>query len=366
MNNLAGSIERSGNVNAVNTLLKDNTPYQLEQITEKRAGSTYGGTVDVKSYNVYKDGELVAEQLPIGKIDDFLRENITKVEFDNMVTTSVKAIDEMAALQRAYIERESQVIEEKPETKVKYYKKNYQNDVLDLVASLGDFSQEELDEIEAYITRTQRQQFPTGTLTSRGYIPNTNKGLSPDEIISKLTSLEGLSADIKNKLVQRGFINEMKEVVTKGISNVALQEAKEGSKTLLQNALTDIDQGYLLGLANHHNEKIIDEKKKITLENFGGLENDELKELLTIAGSTKRSDLLLRERNLEKDMPKAVKAWEDFYNPKLETIQKKFSNLLNQLPPTVSVESSETPSGPLFRIDSTKALRGNFCKHLII
>mgnify|MGYP001331876122 CR=1 FL=1 len=353
MNNLAGSIERSGNVNAVNALLKDNTPYQLEQITEKY--DEFAAS-DIKSYNVYKNGELISTQLPITKVDDFLRENITKVEFDNMVTTSVKAIDEMAALQRAYIERESQVIEEKPETKVKYYKKNYQNDVLDLVKSLGDFSQEELDEIEAYITRTQRQQFPTGTLTSRGYIPNTNTGLSPDEIIRQLTSLEGLSADIKNKLVQRGFINEMKEKVSNGISNIALQEAKEGSKTLLQNALTDIDKNYLLDLANYHNDNTLNKRKKINLENLGGLENDDTKELLTIAGSIKGTDLVLRKRNFEKDNKNAVKAWEDFYNPKLETIQKEFANLLNQLPPTVSVESSETPSGPLFKIDSTKDL----------
>lgn len=358
MNNLAGSIERSGNVNAVNALLKDNTPYQLEKtiVPGKSSTGLQGvSTPDTIMYNVLKDGEIISS-LPINKVDDFLRDNITEAEFDGMLKTSVKAIDEMAALQRAYIERESKVIEVKPETKVKYYKKNYQNDVLDLVESLGDFSQEELDEIEAYITRTQRQQFPTGTITSRGYIPNTNKGLSPDEIIRQLTSLEDLSADIKNKLIQRGFIDEMKEVVTKGISNVALQEAKEGSKTLLQNALTDIDQNYLLNLANHHNESILDKKKKIDIANLGGLENDDTKELLTIAGSIKGTDLVLRKRNFEKDNKNAVKAWEDFYNPKFETIQKEFTNLIKQLPPTVSVELSETSSGPLFKIDSTKNL----------
>ena len=67
------------------------------------------------------------------------------------------------------------------------------------------------------------------------------QNISPNQIIKQLTALNGLPEDLKNRLIEKGFIDNMKEAVTKGISNVALEEAKKGSKTLLQDSLSDID-----------------------------------------------------------------------------------------------------------------------------
>jgi len=352
MNNLAGSIKETGSVNAVNALLKNNTPYQIVR-NESSVGSTAPGVnVTPTTYTFLKDGKPVGT-MDIDKVDDFLRDNITEVEFNNMLKTSTDAIKTMASLQRAYIEEESKIIEVKPYTKIKYYKKDFSKDALDVMQSLG-FTAEDQAIVEDYIKQTQSQKGE--------YVPSTVPGMgrrqniSPNQIIKELTALDGLPEDLKNRLIEKGFVNNMKEAVTKGISNFALEEAKKGAKTLLQDSLSDIDQDYLLNLANKYNSAELDDKKQIDLAKLGGLTSDDTKELLKLAGSIKGTDIVLKTRKLEEDNKKAVKAWEDFYNPKFETLQKEIVNTIKKLPPSVSVEFTETPSGPLFKVDSTKDL----------
>ena len=70
MNKLANNIKETGSVDAVNTLLEGNTPYQLEKtiVPGKSSTGLQGvSTPDVAMYNVVKDGEIISS-LPIDKV----------------------------------------------------------------------------------------------------------------------------------------------------------------------------------------------------------------------------------------------------------------------------------------------------------
>ena len=353
MNKLAGNIKDTNSVNAVNALLKDNTPYQIVRNESSVSSTAPGAAVTPTTYTFLKNGKPVGT-MDIDKVDDFLRDNITETEFNSMRSTSVGAIKTMASLQRAYIEKESKTIEVKPATKIKYYTKDFSKDALDVMQSLG-FNVEDQAIVEDYIKQTQDQKGE--------YVPSTVPGMgrrqniSPNQIIKQLTALNGLPEDLKNRLIEKGFIDNMKEAVTKGISNVALEEAKKGSKTLLQDSLSDIDQDYLLDLANYYNKGELDSRKLIDVKKLGGLTGGDTKELLKIAGSIKGTDVILRTRKFEEDNKTAVKAWEDFYPVKFETLNKEAETLFNKAKKLgVNVEIVETPSGPLFKLVTDKNL----------
>ena len=146
MNKLADNIKETGDVGAVNTWLKGNTPYQIEKTIQPGSGSTTGlqgvSMPDTTMYNIVKGGKTISS-LPIDKVDDFLRDNITKEEFSNMNAVSVKALEVGAAMKKAYIVQEQKATEIKPATKIKYYKNNFAKDALKVMDDLVGITEED-------------------------------------------------------------------------------------------------------------------------------------------------------------------------------------------------------------------------------
>jgi len=260
MNKLADNIKDTGDVSSVNTYLKDNTPYQIEKtiVPGKTSTGLQGvSTPDTTMYNIVKDGEIISS-LPIDKVDDFLRDNITQEEFNSMNTTSVKALETVTGMRRAYIEQQQDIVEVKPATKIKYYKDDFGTDVLKVLDRLN-FTDEEKQTVEKYIANTQSQKGEMQLATAPGMA--RRQGASPYQIIQELTALDGLPDDLKEKLINAGFIDEMKTVVDAGIKNTAFKEVNKGIPTMLEDMLTQFDKGELLDLANYFNENIAGAEK---------------------------------------------------------------------------------------------------------
>ena len=362
MNKLANNIKETGSVDAVNTLLEGNTPYQLEKtiVPGKSSTGLQGvSTPDVAMYNVVKDGKIISS-LPIDKVDDFLRDNITEVEFNKMNNTSVKALETVAGMRRAYIDQERQRVEIKPATKIKYYKDNFSKDAIKVLDDLG-FTEEDKEIVETYIANTQNQKGELQLATIPGMA--RRQGVSPNQIIKELTALDGLPDELKKRLVDAGFVDAMKSSVDVGIKDVAFKEVNKGAPTMLEDMLTEFDKGELLDLANYYNTKIagitlnketgdITEVAKIDVENLDldGSIRDQIK----ISGDISDTNKFIIKRAYQKDEKEAIKAYEDFYPAKFESLNKEVETLVNQLPEGVNLSVATTPSGPLLSVKANR------------
>ena len=359
LNKLANNIKETGDVTAVNTLLEGNTPYQIEKtiVPGKTSTGLQGvSTPDTTMYNIVKDGETISS-LPIDKLDDFLRDNITEEEFSNMNTASVKALEVVAGMRKAYIDQEQKTTEIKPATKIKYYKDNFAKDALKVMDGLTGITEEDKEIVETYIANTQNQKGELQLATIPGMA--RRQGVSPNQIIKELTALDGLPDELKQRLVDAGFIDAMKSTVDKGIKNTAFNEVNKGFTTMLEDVLTEFDKDRLLNLANHFNEKIagitrdketgdITEIAKIDVENLDldGSIRDQIK----ISGDISDTNKFIIKRAYQKDEKEAIKAYEDFYPAKLDLITKEVISLGKQLPEDAYTYTTSTPSGPLLRI----------------
>ncbi len=359
MNKLADNIKETGNVGAVNTWLEGNTPYQIEKtiVPGKTSTGLQGvSTPDTTMYNIVKDGKTISS-LPIDKLDDFLRNNITEEEFGKMNSVSVKALEVGAALKKAYITEQQETIETKPATKIKYYKDNFAKDALKVMDGLTGITEEDKEIVETYITNTQNQKGELQLATVPGL--TRRQGVSPNQIIKELTALDGLPDELKQRLVDAGFIDAMKSSVDIGIKDVAFKEVNKGIPTMLEDILTEFDKGELLDLANYYNTKIagitrnketgdITEIAKIDVENLDldGSIRDQIK----ISGDISDTNKFIIKRAYQKDEKEAIKAYEDFYPAKLDSITKEVISLGKQLPEDAYIYTTSTPSGPLLRI----------------
>jgi len=208
MNKLADNIKETGNVGAVNTWLEGNTPYQIEKtiVPGKTSTGLQGvSTPDTTMYNIVKDGETISS-LPINKVDDFLRDNITEEEFGKMNSVSVKALEVWAALKKAYITEQQKTIETKPATKIKYYKDNFAKDALKVMDGLTGITEEDKEIVETYITNTQNQKGELQLATVPGL--SRRQGASPNQIIKELTALDGLPDELKQRLVDAVLLTQ--------------------------------------------------------------------------------------------------------------------------------------------------------------
>ena len=155
----------------------------------------------------------------------------------------------------------------------------------------------------------------------------------------------------------------MKSSVDQGIKMLLLKKVNKGIPTMLEDMLTEFDKGELLDLANYYNTKIagitlnketgdITEVAKIDVENLDldGSIRDQIK----ISGDISDTNKFIIKRAYQKDEKEAIKAYEDFYPAKFESLNKEVETLVNQLPEGVNLSVATTPSGPLLSVKANR------------
>ena len=169
--------------------------------------------------------------------------------------------------------------------------------------------------------------------------------------------------ELKERLVNAGFIDAMKSTVDQGIKNVAFDEVNKGVPTMLEDILTQFNKGELLDLANYYNEEIAGlerdkdtgEVTKIDKINVEDLDLDgSIKDQIKISGDISDTNKFIIKRAYQKDEKEAIKAYQDFYPAKMDSLTEEVISLGKQLPEDVYIYTTNTPSGPLLRIKTDK------------
>ena len=379
VSNLGKSMEESPkNINSVNALLKDSTPYELEQLI----GNTgIADTAANKKYNVLKDGELVTT-LSAYDLDDFFKNNITKDEFEKMQGKSFQALSTMAAIKDAKNHEDFVEIKNDPKTRLDYFENNFQGDLIKKIEATGSFSQSDILIIKDYLSQQKQNTTSKFSQGSMWGLFMKNKDL--DQLATNYSTLEGLDDNLKERLINANINNEtLKDLASTGINDLIFNKINQGQTTLLGDFLSETKPEELLRLANDYNDpkkiiKILQTKalkEGKTIEQYLGgnvfkhadfkldedvlemLGSGNIEETFELAGGIKNTWDFIGERLQEEDQKAEVEHINTFYEPHqkeiIETIQT-IAEEVKSLGPEYTISPVSTKGGPLLSIVGTE------------
>ena len=248
-------------VSDLNTLL-EGTGYQLvqEEYSTIYPGTTVPGmssTSTSYNYNITKDGVVLSDQEiwnavgGKGELKQNLQEANKKAFIEDLLKKDpeiFKTINDNAyEIQKQFIieynkklEKEKEVIQANPETPLKYYENNFQQDLIDIIQNSG----QELTNADkgALYGHFQRVKAASMGNAKRGI-----KGISREEQIKRYKDLSGLPEELRQKLINSGV--DLAKATDQGIDELILEEVGQGRVTIAENIIKSNGKQNLINLS---------------------------------------------------------------------------------------------------------------------